>query len=231
VQGYRVCFVHPTNPGERLIYNHTQFPTQALGREMRRMALTPLGKPGAGTPMIEGEASWPLLWYLHGTDYVFTSDAVPVPAALDRIPLLACDASYAEAHAVLGRQYDLEPVGLRCAWVPDPLHLLTPLSGALRERYPNDPSPEPLSDADAEFLASRRPYYGWGAWRTLWHYVIDPERRPWGDPDVVAQPLDITVGRRRSAAAEHAAGTESALPAVPDVPDVPDLPAPEPVAP
>jgi len=168
-QGFRLCFVHPTNPGEILIYNHTQPVIREIGHAIRQRATT---SPDGLIPLTQGQANWPMLWYLHGIPLLFVEELHK--ADFLRVSSIVCDSDYVKEFPDLSVQFDLKRVPLRMAWVPERLHLLT------RAQSAQDPD---------------KSLCGWNAWATLGRYLI--LRQPWGDPGITAQPVEVRYGTRR----------------------------------
>ena len=175
-QGYRLCFADGSEKApfcrETLVYYHTQPAIRDLGHEMRERSLE---SGGRAAPFLQGEALWPLLWYIHGVNYQY--DREDKPPDFTNVSLLVCDPDYARDHPEIQRGFDLQVVALRQAWVPSPLHLLTPAS---RAKTPQE-NPD---------------LYGLSAWRKLGRYVLF--REMWGDPAETAIPLSVCVARRRA---------------------------------
>ncbi|MBN1866017.1 TIGR03663 family protein [Candidatus Sumerlaeota bacterium] len=208
-QGYRLCFVHPTNPGELLVYNHTQPQMHRVGLEMRDLCKA---SPKDKSLFIQGEAVWPLIWYIHGFDNSYVG-SVDDPA-WTQTRLLVCDLDYAYNHPEIEERFELACVPLRRAWMPEPLHPFTPLAKVVdgprqrpspREDRPaadlrslgDNPSTEDLAEwAEGENREIReaRTMYGSRAWQTLARYVVN--RIPW-DARKSAQPVEVYVGRPR----------------------------------
>jgi len=201
VQGWRLCFVHPTNPGELLVYNHTQPALGEIGRDMRReLAAT----KGQAAPLIQGDALWPLAWYIHGYSFVAGMGQPGWTSAT----LAVCDKDYPTTSPAIRRRFRLEARPFRCAFVPAhaPLHLFTFLP-------PRAEGEEEVRDEDSTLTAGEsseegvgtiregkrgidRSLYGFGAWRTLARYIVF--RVPWA-PRLTADPLKVLYGplRRR----------------------------------
>jgi hypothetical protein len=112
-QACRLCFVNPTASSELAIYNHTQESAkQAADKLVERLEKREVND---NQVVVQGEASWPLTWYLRRfprvrfepSDYCPTlTDAVVVtdPGTEDRVPMLRLD-------------FKAAPFELRSCWV------------------------------------------------------------------------------------------------------------------
>jgi uncharacterized protein (TIGR03663 family) len=204
-QGARLCFVHPTNPGELLIYNHTQPPIAEAARAMRRDLIATKGQ---AKPFVQGDALWPMVWYLRG--YLYVSDVRDKDFASTTWAI--CDVEYARKHPQMAARFALSPRPFRRAFVPGhaPLHLLT-FSPPSRNGQPPPPSLEAEEESEGAQNRELVPglYYGWDAWRTLLRYVAF--RQPWA-PELTAEPLNVMVGRVRALRGNFAPEIGSRMP-------------------
>ena len=113
-QTYVLCFVHPTSPSEIVIYNHTCEATKRMAEKL--VDRLEKGEIAARDVVVQGEASWPLTWYLrrwrqvrfepdqyqpHLTDAVVVAD----PGTEERAPMLRLD-------------FEAKQFALRSCWVP-----------------------------------------------------------------------------------------------------------------
>ena len=196
LQGYRLCFLDPTNPGELMVYNHTQMPIMDIGHEMRQRLVA---SNGTDAPLIEGAAIWPLVWYVHGFNY-FTD---VTQSGYTSATIAVCDEEYARKHPELRERFHLAPRPFRRAFVPgySPLHLLTfptdeqelkmTIDQVKNEEQILKQSDEGDEETDETDDSSQTGHYGFEAWKIFGKYIID--RQPW-DPDLTAGPLKIMVG-------------------------------------
>jgi uncharacterized protein (TIGR03663 family) len=172
LQGARVCFENPTNPGDILIYNHTQMPVHKLGHDLRTEALAPQ------TPqmlLMQGNAMWPLLWYLHGAPCRWVNESEK--PELEGVDKIVCDPEYLTAWSELTEQFEWENVPLRRAWVPETLHLFTFKA-----------SPENGEAFETGLM-------GWDAWRSLYENVV--YRKMWGNATTTALPVEVKLGSKK----------------------------------
>ena len=124
LQGARLCFVNATNPAEWMVYNHTRPEIADTAA-----SLTDAARAGEGV-MVQGEAGWPLAWYLR--DVRFTNVEGDSEADLEGIDWVVCDPSYARRSKALRDTFGFDRVELRRAWVAPPLRLwpFEPTGGA-----------------------------------------------------------------------------------------------------
>jgi uncharacterized protein (TIGR03663 family) len=183
VQGVRLCFVHPSSPAELLVYNHTQKETRDVARRLRRIVLEPADRPRV---LIQGEANWPLFWYLHGGQFRFlqTDEAT----VFDGIDYLVCDIAYREKHKIVGELFKGEEFALRQAWTPERLRLFTSWEKAEEERKKR------RERGEGSITPLNPELYGLRAWRALTRYIVF--RKIWGDPFYTALPLKCLELRR-----------------------------------
>lgn len=169
LQGYRLCFVHPANPGELLVYNHTQPAVHDFAMEARSAIMASNERAKI---IVQGEATWPMVWYLRGLSY-WTEIG---KAGWQDASYLICDVEFAQKHPEIRRYFNTLRVPFRQAFTPAyaPLRLL--------------PIPAADKSADAEPEQSIRK-----SWATLVRYIIT--RQPW-EPARTADPLDVVIGYR-----------------------------------
>ena len=186
VQGYRVCFVNPTNPGEILVFNHTQPAMKKVGMEMRRVCKQAGDKT---VILLQGQALWPLVWYIHGYGYI----ASPDDLGWENVQMIACDLDFADKYPEIESRFELTRTPLRRAWLAETLHLFA-------RRAPDAISTEPSrtdrfgasgAQSNARSTVSR---YGLRAWETFFDYIVF--RHPW-NARRNAQPEEVYIGRPR----------------------------------
>jgi len=113
-QSLRLCFTHPTSPAELAVYNHTQPPTQAVAE----LILAGFAR-GDVTPervVIQGEAAWPMTWYMRNLPGVRFVDEEYHPTPMDMI--LVADLEPALQSVVLRQEFEGKRFALRTAWMP-----------------------------------------------------------------------------------------------------------------
>ncbi|MFP4379712.1 MAG: flippase activity-associated protein Agl23 [Candidatus Sumerlaeia bacterium] len=171
-QGYRLCFVHPVYPGEILVYNHTQPEMHELGLRLGKIAR----ESESARILLQGEANWPLFWYLHDGQYRFLENSER-PSDIADMDYMVCDVEYLQDYPDLELLFDHERVMFRQAWVPQRLRLFTSIGHA-----------ENPDRADPAL-------YGWQAWKSLWDFLV--WREAWGDPVTTARPLEVLFLQRK----------------------------------
>jgi len=113
-QTYLLCFIRPTDPSEIVIYNHTCEATQQVAATL--VDRIEKGEVAARNVVIQGEASWPLTWYLRRCrDVRFEPDAYQ-PALTDAV--VVADPGTEERAPMLRLDFEGKPFALRSAWVP-----------------------------------------------------------------------------------------------------------------
>lgn len=114
-QGWRLCMIQPAAPEEWMVYNHTAPHVREVARELLQEERASLGT----SVLLQGEANWPLVWYLRDTDYAYIlEDEEPDLLGIQR---LVCDPSYADKFPRTKDIYDLRRDALRRAWSPESL--------------------------------------------------------------------------------------------------------------
>jgi len=113
-QTYVLCFIHPTSPSEIAIYNHTCEPTQQVAWKL--VSGMEKGEIEAQRVAVQGEASWPLTWYLRRyRDVRFEQEAYQ-PSATDAV--VVADPGADERVPMLRLDFEGKPFELRSSWVP-----------------------------------------------------------------------------------------------------------------
>ncbi len=193
-QGYRLCFQNNTNPAELLVYNHTQYPFRDIALEMRSLAES---TPPDASPrvMMQGEGVWPMQWYLRGTNHLFSGDTY-LPVEINNVQMLICSDAYLEQFPELRDDFMFEDISFRRHWFPDPLHLFTPLRRVIVDLDGRVKPKEAWTSSDRRYADSIRWQYGYGAWKSFYRYIV--YREMWGNPEYLAQPMTIPLGRRIS---------------------------------
>lgn len=107
--------IQPAAPEEWMVYNHTAPHVREVARELLQEERASLGT----SVLLQGEANWPLVWYLRDTDYAYIlEDEEPDLLGIQR---LVCDPSYADKFPRTKDIYDLRRDALRRAWSPESL--------------------------------------------------------------------------------------------------------------
>ncbi|MBM3334004.1 hypothetical protein FJY63_05020, partial [Candidatus Sumerlaeota bacterium] len=113
-QTFLVCFAHPTNPAERLIYNHTRFETKEAAQ--RVAGWIEQKEAPAWAVAVQGESSWPLVWYFRRYgDVRFEPDTYRL-SPFDRVVIT--DPGIAENAPAIRLDFSSRPFELRSSWVP-----------------------------------------------------------------------------------------------------------------
>jgi len=111
---FLLCFVHPTAPAEIAVYNHTQDETKWVAEKVNGWIRQGLVEPSR--IVVQGEASWPLIWYFRRSGEVrFVSDEYR-PTAYDDV--IIGDPWMSGRFAMLRHDFAAWPFALRSAWVP-----------------------------------------------------------------------------------------------------------------
>lgn len=181
-QGARVCFLWPHDPRDLLVYTHTQPPIHRLGRALYRADSAP---DRTGIPLIQGEATWPLIFYLRDAEYRFAPEGIK--PSLEGISVVVCDTDYGNTWDELNRQFTLDYIPMRTGWIPERLWLLP--AGWMHRLWIFDPAWHAPENAPPVKNT------GWSAWRALARYVA--LREMWGDPNTTALPLEVLFGTRK----------------------------------
>lgn len=127
-QTFVLCFAHPTNPAELAIFNHTREPARRVARELERGIKQGSLKTGRRSSdpitritdpsnvVIQGEAQWPMIWYLRRyADARYEPDEYR-PRLHDEIVIT--DPPMEEKSAMLREDFKKEIFELRTAWIP-----------------------------------------------------------------------------------------------------------------
>jgi len=116
-QTYLLCFVHPTSPSELVIYNHTCEATQKMAARLADRLER--GEVRADDVAVQGEASWPLTWYLRRFRPVRFEPEQYQPRLTDAV--VVADPGTEERVTMLRLDFEGKPFALRSCWVPPTL--------------------------------------------------------------------------------------------------------------
>jgi hypothetical protein len=119
-QTVALCFIHPTNPAEIAIYNHTREQTQRVGLTLADWIET--GKVSSPSRVVVlGEATWPLVWYLRRYPEVRFEEKGYRPSPADEV--VVADPGEEDEIPMLRQDFQGWRFELRSAWVPPAIDL------------------------------------------------------------------------------------------------------------
>lgn len=166
------------NPAEMLVYNHTTPEFMQVMETIDRLA----EETGRGTRLdmsITGEAGWPLNWYLrHYSRYLSPE---PLESTDDNV--IVMDLSQRTGLHRTFVEYHVEQLGLRQAWVPDPLRVKAMIAAA----YPWTSDEEQVNRGKED-------------WKRFWRYFL--HREPWNrlSEEALSEPYAILLLTRKEPA-------------------------------
>jgi hypothetical protein len=112
-QAIFLCLVHPTDPAELAVYNHTHPEAKAVALDIRQALET--GRVRDTEVTIQGAACWPYTWYLREYDMVDFVDDDWAPTSEDR--LVVTDPGVGDLFPMLTSDFTSRTFPLRYAWI------------------------------------------------------------------------------------------------------------------
>ncbi|MGC8741407.1 MAG: flippase activity-associated protein Agl23 [Candidatus Sumerlaeaceae bacterium] len=162
------CWIHPTSPAERIIYNHTSPDVVQAVRTIEKLAHN--SQLGKAMPMyVKGEMEWPLYWYLRR--YTNWGPQVQEDLSETSRPIVLINWENVEDYPFLVPEYEMMRLKVREWWEP-PLLDFAALCDVWRGLTPRE------SRGDTE--NGRRFRASLAEWRKLWRYLA--YREIWLDP-------------------------------------------------